>query len=314
MLCIFAGNLLTTLMDRQQSLLDASLSEATKLTRAAQLRRYKKFCKLCKFSEFPCSSVQARLYATYLSSRVKPVSVRNYLSAVWYQCKIQGFPEFSLCFLVKQLLNGIDRTYSNFNSPSRYPLSVLELLAMFKLLNMQIFEHSQFWLAVLLCFRGLLRKCHVTSTTHSLKCGDIIVSSSNVSLQINSSKTDQFGKHPFKIYLHHIPGSPLCVKKLLKNAIRNSDKNSELVNLQYSVFNSRLKDLSRKLGLPYDRISTHSLRHGGASMLKSLGVPVTSIMSVGNWKSSAVYNYLHNSKADLLLIDYLPVKYYSSLM
>ena len=164
MLFVIAGNDLNTLIENQRRLTEAGVSDSTRETRNSQLRRYKKFCRHMRLKPFPCSSFQARLYATKLSEKMKPVSIRNYLSAVWYFSKINGYPDFSSDFLFKQLLNGIERTFDNSNYHSRYPLSALELLAMYKFLDMRSAEDRIFWIAVTICFRGLL----ASPTLHNL--------------------------------------------------------------------------------------------------------------------------------------------------
>ena len=60
-------------------------------------------------------------------------------------------------------------------------------------------------------------------------------------------------------------------------------------------------------------MSTHSLRHGGATFLKTLGMSVNDIMKRANWKSKAVYRYLHDSKDELLQLDVLPTKFLSNI-
>ena len=55
--------------------------------------------------------------------------------------------------------------------------------------------------------------------------------------------------------------------------------------LSYSYVNTRLKSLAMELQLPWSNVSTHSLRHGGATLLKDLGMNVNDIMKKANWKS-----------------------------
>ena len=82
----------------------------------------------------------------------------------------------------------------------------------------------------------------------------------------------------------------------------------------YGFISSRLKGLAISLGLPVSRVSTHSFRHGGATLLKELGMPLTSVMLKGNWKSNAVHRYLHQSVRDLDILEKAPCDYFSSLM
>ena len=323
MLCVFTGRMLKGLKNKQSVLLKAGVSANTRITRRCQLNKYEEFCIKVNAKPFPCSSMQCRLYATYLSKTFKPVSVRNYVSAVWYQSKLLGYAEFSNCFLVKQLLNDIERTFASYDNYGRYPLSPLELLAIYKLLDMNILEDRIFWAASIICFRGLLRKSHVTTSAHFLECRDVTIFPNHLVFNIRSSKTDQFGRSPYKVYLQNIPDSPFCISGILKGILDTSSSKEVLfrfvlgnkwVPFTYSYMNARLKGLSCSVGLPFDRVSTHSLRHGGSSMLKALGVSVDSIMSRGNWKSKAVYTYLHQSEHSMLVLEHVPVSHMKVLI
>ena len=289
----------------------------------AQLRRYRKFCEQFNFKPFPCPASRATIYATYLSNSIKPVSIRNYMSAIWYYHKMHGLPEFSSDFLLKQTLNGIERTLCNREKLGKYPITVDDLLAMHTLLDMSVTEDCIFWIAVIMCFRGLLRKSHVTCSPHALNVCDVRISPECIKLRIKSSKTDQFGLHPFTICLMRVPGSPLCPGDLLERILTPPVHHECLLTLKvgriytplsYSYFNSRLKSLASTLGLPVHRVSSHSLRHGGATLLKSLGVSVGDIMLRGNWRSKAVSRYLHQSECEMKKLDAKPCEYFASLM
>ena len=299
------------------------ISQATKATRRSQLRRYKKFCTRFKFKPFPCTAEIACVYATSLSPSLKPCSVRNYLSAVWYKQKMLGYIDYSEDFVLKQTLNGIERSYDASEDNTRYPLSALELLEMWKLLDVSVTGDKSFWVAVILCFRGLVRKCHVTNSIHMLRVKDITVHPAYLKIIIRSSKTDQYGHAPFDIYLHRMPGSPFCPVDLILELLQGSSNEDSLlytylgrlrIPISYGFMNSKLKRLAALLHLPVSRVSTHSLRHGGTTMLRDLGLPVDLIMRKGNWKSRAVYRYLHQSEHEMLRLDQEPCTYLDGLM
>ena len=113
------------------------MAPTTKLTRAAQDKRYNKFCKKFNLSLYPCSATQAGTYATYLSEEgFAPVSVRNYVSAVWYKQEMQGFKDFSDDFVLRQTLNGIERSFVNSDDNVRYPFSPTDILGIRELLDL----------------------------------------------------------------------------------------------------------------------------------------------------------------------------------
>ena len=49
----------------------------------------------------------------------------------------------------------------------------------------------------------------------------------------------------------------------------------------------------RELGVPPDLYGTHSFRRGGASFALEAGVPLDTISLLGDWKSDAMFLYLH---------------------
>ena len=250
------------------------------------------------------------------------MSIRNYISGVWYHQKMLGFPDYSSSFMLIQTLNGIERSFDYSGKAEKYPLTAVDLLEMYKLLDMSVFDDALFWISALICFRGLLRVGHVTASAHNIKCADVLVSEGFIVINILSSKTDQFGSKPFPVILHDMPGSPLCVRGIVLLLLKGSSKEDCLVShmchgkkcpSDYAFINDRLKSLSSTINIPVARVSTHSFRHGGATMLKSLGVPVESIMIRGNWKSSAVFRYLHQSTVEMLGLEQVPCNYMSKL-
>ena len=251
------------------------------------------------------------------------VTIRCYVSAVWYRQKLLRSPTFGDDFLLKQTLNGIERVSTGSKVPERYPLTARDLLNIHSLLDLSINDDLVFWIAVVICFRGLLRISHVTKSPHTLRAGEVCLGAGFVSLRVISSKTDQFGRSPYTIHLCDIPGSPMNISGLLspllaslppKGPLLNFKEGKFLFPLTYSYVNDRLKGFALLLNLPVSRVSTHSLRHGGTALLQALGLPVSSIMIRGNWKSSAVHRYLHHSSKEMLSLDATPATYFSGLM
>ena len=283
---------------------------------------YYDFCNEFKLVAFPCTASQSSLYVTFLADKMKPVSVRNYLSAVWFFQKLRGFPDFSSNFILKKTLDGIERSSSSTPCVT-CPLSSVDMLKIYALLDMNIFVDRIFWCSIVVAFRAILRCGHITDSIHSMKVKDVTVCSQYIRLHIPSSKTDQFGRRPYDIYLTRFDGSPLCPALLLLDLLkaRGLNMNSSLfsfflrgkrVTQSYVYVNSRLKNLCVTCGI-LPNVSTHSLRHGGATLLKNLGMCTTDIMKRANWRSNAVYNYLHDTRRELLKLDELPSKYLSNL-
>ena len=314
---------LQTLRIAQQILADNGVAPTTKATRRAQSRRYAKFCKSFNLILYPCSSTQACLYAKYLHDEdFSPISVRNYISGLWYQHKMLGMPVFNEDFILKQTLNGIEREFDPSSRVSRYPFTPHDLLRIYALLDFNNINDVLFWVAVLLGYRCLLRACHMTASRHNIGAGSLSLLDGYIRIDILTSKTDQFGRENFSVFVQDMPGTPWCVRHLITDLLQGSSPGDPLISrrvgricfpLTYDELYYRIKEFAFALGLPADRVSTHSLRHGGSTLLQDLGMPVSSIMRKGNWRSSAVRRYLHQSATELAVLEHSPCDYLSSL-
>ena len=54
-----------------------------------------------------------------------------------------------------------------------------------------------------------------------------------------------------------------------------------------------MKQFLVQLGVPGDRYGTHSFRRGGATFALESGIPLDVISIMGDWKSDALFLYLH---------------------
>ena len=242
-------------------------------------------------------------------------SIVNYLSAVWHYQQSLGHPSCASAFIVIQTLRGIRRSLSR-RRPSRIPLSVQHLLSIHQELNTLLPQDLTFWAATVLAFRALLRKSHYTASCHNIRWGDVSLYPDHLVLVIRSSKTDQFSSTPHRVVLNSSPGSPLCPVFWLSE-LAHAHKPAErdpvfrvpipggLTPITYGWFNSRLKQLALAIGLDSSLVSSHSLRHGGASYMASLGADIVDIRARGSWASSAIFRYLHHSDETLRAKDAL---------
>lgn len=234
-----------------------------------------------------------------------------------------GFEPQQDNFRVKQTLLGAKRLGDNVKNES-YPLTPVELLAMYGHLNMLDFNDRVLWCVIIVAFRCLLRKCHYTPSPHILLFKDLSIMDDCISLKIRSSKTDQFGEKPFTVFICRIPGSPLCPYNILQTIINRCKPRpmdpifkilhgKELITLPYAYVNKRLKSLASLVDIDPSLVSTHSLRHGGATFLNCIGMPMDTIKSRGNWTSRAVDFYIHPSAAELYNRDVKPAEALSYL-
>ena len=234
-----------------------------------------------------------------------PASISNYISAIWAHQRIMGFEAYSSDYVLRLIMRGIRRVY-NSSRPPRHPFSKEELLSIYQFINTLLPDDLIFWAIITLAFRALLRKSHYTNSIHNLRWRNVSLYPDHLLLTLPSSKTDQFGTNPLRIVLNSSPGSPLCPVFWLQELAR-VQKPSEsdfifrlpypggLLPVPYSWFNCKLKAVASSVGLDPTSVSSHSLRHGGASFMSSLGSDMIDIRARGSWASSAIFNYLHHS-------------------
>ena len=238
-----------------------------------------------------------------------PNFIVNYLSALWHRQKLLGYESHSSSFILQQTIRGLKRCFTR-SPTSRRPISVSDLHLMFSEINTLLPSDLAFWAAVTLAFRALLRKCHYTVSGHSLLWSDVSLYPDHLVLLIRTSKTDQFSSNPHRIVLNASPGSDLCPVSWLY-ALARAHRPREcdfifrvpgpngLCRLDYRWFNARLNQLASRIGLDSSLISSHSLRHGGASFMSALGCDIVDIRARGSWASSAIFRYLQHSDETL---------------
>ena len=189
---------------------------------------------------------------------------------------------------------------------SRLPLSPQDLLKMYRHINTLLMGDLCFWSALTTAYRSLLRKSHYTVSPHVLLRRDVRVTKDFMILSITTSKTDQFGLSPHSIVLKASPGSPLCPvyhAYELSRVVEHKPSDPFFSHpcpggtrpLTYSGFSTKLKSLAASIGLDPNLVSSHCIRHGGASFLSSLNLPLEDIIQRGNWHSSSVSLYIHDS-------------------
>ena len=66
-------------------------------------------------------------------------------------------------------------------------------------------------------------------------------------------------------------------------------------NVSGGQVSASLKEIGAALNVPSSRLSSHSLRVGGATALAAAGVPKHLIQLLGRWRSEAVMGYIHES-------------------
>ena len=244
-----------------------------------------------------------------------PSSISNYVSALWSHHRGLGLESHALDYRLQQTLKGI-RRLGRHGRIVRHPFSLEDLKSIYATLNTILPNDLVFWSAVTLAYRSLLRKCHYTPSPHTLRWRNVSIYPDHLVLIIPSSKTNQFSSNPHRIVLNSFQGSYLCPVKWITELSRAHSPLEDdfifrlphpggFVPMDYAWFNTRLKLAASNIGLSPVSVSSHSLRHGGASFMASLGSPMMDITARGGWSSSAIFRYLHHSIDSLRSMDKL---------
>uniref|UniRef100_A0A7M5VB90 Uncharacterized protein n=1 Tax=Clytia hemisphaerica TaxID=252671 RepID=A0A7M5VB90_9CNID len=129
---------------------------------------------------------------------------------------------------------------------------------------------------------------------------------STVYIRVRWSKTMQLGQRTVTIPLVAM-SSPLCPVSAVNHAFqltpgagpqaqafcwRDSFYGSNRI-FTYRDFMLSLRNHLSNIGFSSSQYGSHSFRRGGASFALEAGIPLDTIAVMGDWKSDAIYLYLH---------------------
>ena len=287
----------------------------TKQARSVQVQAYMAFCAEYEghVEPYPCSVDQVCLYMVYLARRLCFSSIRNYISALNNYLKDLGCTPIDYeCHRVKKCMRGIRRVKGD-GVKQAEPMLPGMLRRMFA--NMRgTAGHIVVKAAMLVSFRALLRKCHVTESDSTLLRGDIEFHKWGLMLHIRRSKTVQFGERVHKIPVARLKDVELCAVHWVEEHFRQCPapagarafrvpRGGHSVPLGYNYYLGVIRCMCCRCGLDPAVFSTLSLRRGGATYLRMCGATLQEIKERGNWKSDVVYQYLRLSLVERLALD-----------
>lgn len=296
-------------MDTELSTIIASAwADNTVLTRRSQWKKYLQFCANRDLLAIPAETLTVARFLTFLARSCKFSTINNYLSAVIVLHKYHGFnPEFRDTFYMRLVIKGLRRILGDETSKAS-PLMPEQLLQCFGTLDKSDDWWLTCWSAIILCFRSLLRKSNVlpinaNDKAHLILRKDVSFFSWGMLLRVHSSKTLQYQERQLEVPIFSMPGSPLCavtfVKKHFESYPADMDsplflkwKNGRVTPLLYRDVLGALKTLIKRIGLEETKVSLHSLRRSGATFMCKIGVPLSDIKTMGDWRSLAVLEYI----------------------
>ena len=264
-------------------------------------------------SPVPVSTVHLCLYAAYLARFLLPQSVCVYINYVGLLHKDYGFTNpLADNWVLRSVLKGIKRTKGSPPVP-RLPMTIEILHSLRLRLNLSDSKHASFWAVCLVSFFGLFRKSHLLPLSRNdftpgtfLIRSDFSFDSSTVYIKVRWSKTMQLGERSVTIPLVAM-SSPLCPVSAIRQSFqlapgagpsdqafcwRDSFYGTNRV-FTYRDFMLSLRTFLSSIGLASSQYGSHSFRRGGASFALEAGIPLDVIAVMGDWKSDALYLYLH---------------------
>ena len=168
--------------------------------------------------------------------------------------------------------------------------------------------------AVMISFRALLRKCHVTDSEYSLVRSDLVVHSWGIMVWVRKSKINQFHARIHKISIVEVANRELCsdfwlfwhLEQFPAPAGGGGGKAFRMLRGRYSIqlfYMAVLKAACRTAGMHPNEFSSHSLRSGGAKYLRLCGSSEEEMKEMREWKSDCVKQYLKATVLDRLTDD-----------
>ena len=294
-------------LDQEMSkVIGAAWSESTLSTRNSQRGHYLKFCGDHGLVSLPADPHTVARFLIWQSSTSKYSTCNNYLSAINVLHKFYGFDiDYRECFLIKLIMKGLKSILGDHVKQKR-PFTVQELESMFDHLDFHSDREMLCWTVIILSFRTLLRKSNLVPSSHSdfthvIQRKDVSFHSWGMMISVGSTKTLRHSEYTLQIPVHYVSNKALCAASAVRYHMDNvpAPENGPLFvvrepsgPLLYHTVLSHIKLCASRIGIKAEDVGCHSLRRSGAAHMHSIGIPLIDIMSIGDWKSTCVLQYL----------------------
>ena len=290
------------------SAVGAAWSSNTLSTRNSQWRKYLQFCSETDQTPLPADIQAVVRFLVYLGRTCKYSTINNYLSAVISLHKFYGYDvSFRDSFLVKLVMRGLKSQLGD-QKTQMQPLTIQQLQLIYDTCVLTQ-EDQLMWCVIILSFRSLLRKSNIVPDTltkwgHVLRRKDVIFHDWGIMLMVRSTKTLQCREYVLEIPVYKVANPAFCAVKAVRDHFQLTPSGSEedplflrnstkgLTPVLYKDVLAFLKKSVQEIGLQPQEYGTHSLRRAGVGFLHGLGVPLQDLMSMGDWHSLAVLDYL----------------------
>ena len=282
----------------------ATFSDNTKRTYKSQLKSYLDFCAKVDESPVPVSEETLCAYAAYLSDRLKPNSICQYLNVVRLVHIECGYDNPLDSWLLSSTLKGIRRIHGD-SVTRKEPITPRMLSLMKKKLDMTNILDIHFWAECVVLFFGMFRKSNLFPTTLSafdpskqFTRSDFMASrSSDIYITVRWSKTFQCWERQYKVKLPSLD-NPLSPADAVRHALDSVHLSADSVlsvrgtPMTGRAFNQKFHSVIKDCGFNTQEYSSHNFRRRSAVWAIQCGLPTEMVKYMGDWKSGAYLNYV----------------------
>ena len=247
-------------------------------------------------------------FLVWLGRDCKYSTINNYLSAVVSLHRFYGYsPVFRESFFIKMILKGLKVRLGN-ETVQMQPFTLGNLKDMYALLVTTDNYVMTLWTILITSFRSLLRKSNLVPTSidndrHVLLRQDVEVHDWGVMLNVRSTKTLQCSEYVLHIPIYYVSDIRFCAAThIRRHMVTFPAPSCSVLFLKTSKLGLRpvmykelldfIKTCASSIGLDKTKYGCHSLRRSGAGFLHMIHVPLQDIMSLGDWHSWSVLDYL----------------------
>lgn len=290
-----------------------AFSANTNRARKSQWKKYRTFTEAWGLNYLPITALNlCRFMYSCALDGLCFTTINNYVSGINLLSKLNGGEDFRADFGVNLMVKGLRRVLNSTVKPKE-PLLPVDLVQIFQKVDLNDHKQLSVWIGVLICFRTMVRKCHIFPTPqlsdHLLSRKDIKWTTWGFELSVPTSKTDQYKQKDFKTPVTS-SDSQLCIVRQLKVYWErmHCDEDKPIVSnldgspIYYEYALRTLKKWCVECGIEKD-IGFHSLRRGAATHMSSIGISLHDIKVEGDWQSMSVLLYLASPLAHRLSID-----------
>ena len=254
-----------------------------------------------RWSPFPATDIMLCCFAASLASKVRPTSVRVYLSAVRnMHVELSYEDPLTEAMLLNRVVKGIGRHHGTAVEKPRLPITfpiLRELINTFRQFP-SLNHHDKLCLqaAMLAIFFGFFR-CGELLSTGALR-SDVSFASGMLHVHLSRFKTDPLSKGIVVIAPAVPPYYPV---RAMINYLASARQGSSAplfvlangTHLTRSVFTAHVRTMLSASGVHnWYSYAEHSFRIGAATTAAIAGLPDQVIRAAGRWRSDACLRYI----------------------